>query len=414
MRSIRLSFAGTIFAVIAVTLSVAGSAFAQETVIRWFNNNDGYDPIAGMVIDASGNLYGSTFYGGVYGAGNIFKLAPKDGTWVETELYSFNNVGTDPFWPNATLTVDPQGNFYGTTYLGGAFGTGIVFELMPNADGSWTFKTLHSFGQTGDGRFPHGGLLVGSKGELYGTAAGGGSDKDGIVYELIPNGHGGFAEKILYSFSGGADGANPYSGLVSVSGSLYGTTYSGGGSSACTDGCGTVFAVTPAGDGSWVESVVHSFNNVDGANLDGSLIRDSSGNLYGAASNGNSGNFGAIFELTPAAGGGWQELTLHTFDQAGDGVYPIAPLTFDASGNLYGATEEGGAHKAGSVYELTPTVGGDWSEQVVYSFINGVNTPNHPGPGIVFDKAGNLYGEALAGGDPTCLGGCGAIFEVTP
>ena len=413
MRSIRLSFAGTILAVIAVTLSVAGSAFGQETVIRWFNNNDGYDPIAGMIIDASGNLYGSTFYGGVYGAGNIFKLTPEGGTWVETELYSFNNVGTDAFWPNATLTVDSQGNFYGTTYLGGAFGTGSVFELMPKADGSWTFKTLHSFGQSGDGSFPHGGLLVGAKGELYGTAAGGGSDKDGIVYELIPNGHGGFAEKILYSFSGGADGANPYSGLVSASGSLYGTTYSGGGSSACIDGCGTVFAVTPAGDGSWVESVVHSFNNVDGANPDGGLVRDSSGNLYGAASQGNSGNLGAIFELTPAAGGGWQEFTLHTFDQAGDGRYPLGPLTFDASGNLYGATEEGGANKAGAVYELTPT-GGSWSEQVVYSFINGVNTPNHPGPGIVFDTAGNLYGTTLSGGDPTCLGGCGAIFEVTP
>ncbi|MGA2746318.1 MAG: choice-of-anchor tandem repeat GloVer-containing protein [Candidatus Sulfotelmatobacter sp.] len=414
MRSIRLSFAGTIFAVIAITLSMAASAFAQETVIRWFNNNDGYDPIAGMIIDASGNLYGSTFYGGTYGAGNIFKLAPKGGTWVETQLYSFNDVGTDGFWPNAKLTVDSQGNFYGTTFLGGAFGAGIVFELMPNADGSWTCKTLHSFGQSGDGSFPHGGLLVGAKGELYGTAAGGGSDKDGIVYELIPNGDGGFAEKILHSFSGGADGANPYSSLVSVSGSLYGTTYSGGGSSACIDGCGTVFAVTPAGDGSWVESVVHSFNNVDGANPDGGLIRDSSGNLYGAASQGNSGNFGAIFELTPAADGGWQELTLHTFDQAGDGVYPLGPLTFDASGNLYGASEEGGAHKAGSVYELTPTAGGAWSEQVVYSFVNGVNTPNHPGPGIVFDNAGNLYGEALAGGDPTCLGGCGAIFEVTP
>jgi uncharacterized repeat protein (TIGR03803 family) len=171
--------------------------------------------------------------------------------------------------------------------------------------------------------------------------------------------------------------------------------------------------VTPAGDGSWVESVVHSFNNVDGANPDGGLVRDSSGNLYGAASQGNSGNLGAIFELTPAAGGGWQEFTLHTFDQAGDGRYPLGPLTFDASGNLYGATEEGGANKAGAVYELTPT-GGSWSEQVVYSFINGVNTPNHPGPGIVFDTAGNLYGTTLSGGDPTCLGGCGAIFEVTP
>jgi uncharacterized repeat protein (TIGR03803 family) len=413
MRSIRRSFARTIFAVIAVTLSVAGTAFSQGTVIHWFNNNNGYDPISGMIIDASGNLYGSTFYGGINGAGTIFKLTPKDGSWVETLLYSFNSVGTDGFWPNARLTIDSKGNLYGTTFFGGTFGLGIVFELMPNAGGTWTFKTLHSFGQSGDGSYPHGGLTVDAKGNLYGTAAGGGSDKDGIAYELISNGHGSFTEKILHSFSG-ADGANPYSSLVLVSGSLYGTTYSGGSSSACTDGCGTVFALSPAGDGSWVESVVHSFNNEDGANPDGGLIRDSSGNLYGAASQGNSGNLGAIFELTPAADGGWQEVTLHTFNQAGDGVYPLGPLTFDASGNLYGASEEGGTNNTGAVYELTPTVGGDWSEKVVYSFANGANVTNHPGPGIVFDKAGNLYGTTLSGGDPICLGGCGGIFKVTP
>jgi uncharacterized repeat protein (TIGR03803 family) len=413
MRSIRLSFAGTILAVIAVTLSVAGSTFGQETVIHRFNSNNGFDPIGGMIIDASGNLYGTTFYGGINGGGTIFKLTPKGGGWAETQLYSFNENGTGGFFPDARLTVDSQGNLYGTTFFGGSFGFGIVFELTPNADGSRTYKTLHSFGQSGDGTYPHGGLMVGAEGDLYGTTAAGGSDKDGIVYELIPNGHGGFAEKILHSFSG-ADGANPYSSLVEVSGSLYGTTYAGGSSSACTNGCGTVFALTPAGDGGWVESVVHSFNDEDGANPDGGLIRDSSGNLYGAASQGNSGNLGAIFELTPAAGGGWQELTLHTFDQAGDGVYPLMPLTFDASGNLYGASEEGGTNNAGSVYELTPTVGGGWSEKVVYSFANGVNVTNHPGPGIVFDKAGNLYGGTLAGGDPICFGGCGAIFEVTP
>jgi uncharacterized repeat protein (TIGR03803 family) len=220
--------------VIAVTLSVAGSALGQETVIRWFNNNGGYDPIAGMIIDAAGNLYGSTFYGGIYGAGNIFKLTPRGGSWVETQLYSFNNIGTDGFWPNARLTVDSQGNLYGTTFFGGSFGVGIVFELMPDGKGNWTYKTLHSFGQSGDGTYPHG-VIVDARGNLYGTAAGGGSDKDGIVYELISNGHGSFTEKILHSFSG-ADGANPYSGLVLVSGSLYGTTYSGGSSSACTDG----------------------------------------------------------------------------------------------------------------------------------------------------------------------------------
>ena len=152
--------------------------------------------------------------------------------------------------------------------------------------------------------------------------------------------------------------------------------------------------------------MVHSFNNEDGANPDGGLIRDSSGNLYGAASQGNAGNLGAIFELTPAADGGWQEVTLHTFNQSGDGVYPLGPLTFDASGNLYGASEEGGTNNTGAVYELTPTASCDWSEKVVYSFAIGDNVTNHPGPGIVFDKAGNLYGTTLSGGDPGgALGG---------
>ncbi|MGO8796326.1 MAG: choice-of-anchor tandem repeat GloVer-containing protein [Candidatus Sulfotelmatobacter sp.] len=415
MRSIRLALTGvTISAVFAVTLSLAGSACGQEKVIHTFNNANGFDPIAGMIIDDSGNLYGSTFYGGKFGAGAAFKLTPKDSGWAETVLYSFNQIGTGGFWPNAKMIFDSHGNLYGTTFLGGEFGAGEVFELIPTPTGSWGLNTLHSFGSGGDGTFPHGGLLLDEEGNLYGTTAGGGANSDGMVYELTPNGDGSYGETVLHSFSG-ADGANPYSGLVMVGGKLYGTTYSGGSSSACTDGCGTVFAVSPSGSGGWSETVAHSFNNDDGANPDGGLIVDASGNLYGAASQGALGNFGVIFELTPA-NGGWEEVTLHNFNfQGGDGVYPIAPLTFDASGNLYGATEEGGTYDSGAVYELTPTAGGGWSERVVYSFTVGLGVTNHPAPGIVFDDDGNLYGTTLSGGYfGGCLGGCGGVFEITP
>ncbi len=323
-------------AVLAVTFFVMGTwAFAQETTLLSFDNRDGNEPIAGLIIDASGNLYGTTFYGGADGVGTVFKLAPTGSGWTETVLYSFKDTGIDGQWANTRLAFDVSGNLYGTTFFGGAFGYGTVFELSPNPNGSWTEKLLHSFdNHGGDGTYPHSDVTVDAAGNVYGMTASGGANGDGVVFELTPTTGGAFTETLLHNFSG-PDGANPYGPVTfDGSGNLYGTTASGGSSSACTDGCGTVFELSPATGGGWTEKVLRSFDNTDGANPYGGVIF-ASGNLYGTTSQGAHGNFGAVFELTPAAGGGWREKILHNFNpHVGDGFNPSATLLFDSARNL--------------------------------------------------------------------------------
>lgn len=392
------------------------SSFAQETSLLNFNYNNGWEPIAGLIADASGNLYGTTFYGGAYGVGTVFELLPQGGTWTEKVLYSFNDTGAGGFWANSRLVFGAAGNLYGTTFFGGDFQVGTVFELSPGAGGVWTEQTVHSFDpKNEDGTYPHASLIVDAAGNLYGTAAGGGHSGNGMVYELSPTGTGTWTEKVLHSFSG-SDGASPYSNLIfDAAGNLYGTTAYGGTSSACTGGCGTVFELIPTKSGNWMEKAL-SFANTNGANPYGGLISDASGNLYGVTSQGGTGNFGVVFKLTPGSGG-WNEKILHIFTpHEGDGYNPWAPLIFDGAGNLYGTTSVGGAYGMGSVYELTPAGNGNWSEKVLYSFSSVGDSLYNPAPGLVLDSAGNLYGSALSGGNylTACLGGCGGLFRITP
>ena len=401
-------------ALAVVLFLMCSQLFAQETSLLNFDYNNGWEPIAGLIADASGNLYGTTFYGGAYGVGTVFKLTPHNGEWTESVLYSFNDTGAGGFWANSRLVFDTAGNLYGTTFFGGDFQVGTVFELSPSAGGVWTEQTIHSFDpKNEDGTYPHASLIVDAAGNLYGTAAGGGHSGDGMVYELSPTGSGTWTEKVLHSFAG-SDGASPYSNLMfDAAGNLYGTTAYGGTSSACTGGCGTVFELIPTRSGNWMEKAL-SFDNMNGANPYGGLISDASGNLYGVASQGATGNFGAVFELTPASGG-WKEKILHIFTpHQGDGYNPSAPLIFDGAGNLYGTTSVGGAYGKGTVYELTPTNTGNWSETVLYSFSSDGDDLYNPAPGLVIDTAGNLYGAALSGGNylTACLGGCGGLFEI--
>jgi uncharacterized repeat protein (TIGR03803 family) len=401
------------FAILVVSLFMMGiGASAQEAVVHNFDDFDGQQPIAGLIIDHSGNLYGTTFYGGANGDGAVFELTPQSGGgWVETVLFSFNDLGNDGFWPNSRLVFDASGNLYGTTFFGGTFGVGTVYELSPTTGGNWTGKTIHSFdNRGGDGTWPHASLIVDASGNLYGTTAGGGAAGDGIVYELIPAGDGTFTEKVLHSFNG-TNGASPYSSLVlDASGNLYGMTAYGGTSTACTAGCGTVFELSPATGGHWGEKVLRSFNNTDGANPYGNLIFGTNGNLYGVTSQGGAGNDGLVFELAPTTGGSWGEKILHTFNSPGDGINPWAPLIFDGAGNLYGTTGSGGEGGQGTVFGLSPTTSGPWKERVLYNFNTRDGNGYGPVPGVVFDGAGNLYGATESGG----AYGNGIIFEITP
>jgi uncharacterized repeat protein (TIGR03803 family) len=417
MRRKRLFVGFTaMVAMLTVVLSMTGTVSAQETLLLSFNYDNGDQPIAGLTIDGSGNLYGTTFYGGAEGNGMVFELSPGSGGWVETVLYSFTGNGPSPFFPNSSLIFDTAGNLYGTTFFGGAFGAGTVYELSPTTGGNWIERTLHSFGPNGgDGTYPHAHLMMDSSGNLYGTTGSGGAAGDGTVYELSPATGGGWTEKVLHSFRG-ADGQNPFSSLIlDGSGNLYGTTASGGGSSACTDGCGTVFELIPSG-GKWTVKLLRSFNNTDGANPYGTLIFDSNGNLYGTASQGGPGNTGNVFELTPTPSGAWKEKILHQFTSNGrDGINPSTNLIFGSSGNLYGTTPSGGARGQGTVFSLVPAAGGAWQERILYNFDSKDGNGSLPVPGLVIDGAGNLYGAAESGGggsNPNCIGGCGAVFEI--
>jgi uncharacterized repeat protein (TIGR03803 family) len=416
MRSKRLSTElRASLVVFTLTLFLMGaSVSAQESVLFSFNNQDGNEPLAGLVSDASGNLYGTTFYGGAYAVGTVFELTPREIGWKETVLYNFNDIGNDGFFPNSRLVFDAAGNLYGTTFFGGDFEVGTVYKLSPSAGGGWTESIVHSFDANGgDGHYPHGGVLVDASGNVYGTTADGGSTNDGTVYKVTPAGGGAWTETVLHSFIG-ADGANPYSDLVMDGwGNLYGTTASGGSSSACTDGCGTVFEVSPTTGGGWTEKVLHSFNNTDGANPGDGVIFDNAGNLYGTA--GGSTGTGPVFELTQTTSGDWKEKILYTFNSNGaDGMNPTT-LTFDAAGNLYGPVESGGAYNNGAIFELRKAAGGKWSQKLLHSFSPIEGNGAFPGPGLVLDSAGKVYGVTLMGGEPSqCRNGCGTVFEITP
>jgi uncharacterized repeat protein (TIGR03803 family) len=417
---------------------------------------DGYFPYGGLIFDSKRNLYGTTYFGGTFsgecvgydgwGCGTVFELSPNgSGGWTETILYSFQG-GTDGWDPNCGLIFDQAGNLYGTTPYGGSNGTGTVFELSPNGSGGWTETVLYSFGAyTNDGARPSGTLVFDKSGNLYGAASEGGQGLCpsngggcGAVFELSPKIGGGWTESTLYSFTGGADGESPNSPpIFDQSGNLYGTTKSGGNASVCIarfppPGCGTVFELSPNGKGGWTEMTLYTFQGGnDGGNSSAGLIFDPVGNLYGTTEYGGGGGCsslfaspgcGTAFELSPSSTGGWTETILHSFQVASDGENPYAGLIFDQSGNLYGTTTGGPNGGDGTVFELIPNESGGWTESIVYSF-QGTNYGGPPndgqGPygGVILDQAGNLYGTTELGGvSLTCndnfFYGCGTVFEV--
>ncbi len=396
---IGLRMALAIFAATLFVMSTWAAAQLQEKVLYSFAGSpgDGASP-HGVVMDAAGNLYGTASAGGT-GHGTVFELTPgADGSWTEKVLHTFSDSpdGSDPSCP----IIDAAGNLYGTTWQGGANGGGTVFELTPGAGGSWTEKVLHSFGNHMDGSFPGCGLVFDAAGNLYGTTYSGGQNGMGTVFELTPDGSGGWTEQVLHHFTN-ADGAFPYSGLIfDGAGNLYGTTSGGGWYNN-----GTVFELTPTIGGSWTESVLHSFNNrgAGGANPVAGLLLVA-GNLYGTTGQGT----GRVFELTPIGGGSWTETVLLNFYGA-DGADPYASLIFAGAGNLYGTTVEGGTYNRGTVFELAPDGRGGWTGKVLYNFGNGTDG-FWPYNSLITDATGNLYSTTSEGGTY----GQGTVFRLAP
>jgi uncharacterized repeat protein (TIGR03803 family) len=282
-----------------------------------------------------------------------------------------------------------------------------MFVTAPAAWSVPKYKVLHAFGTGKDGGGLWGSLVLDPRGHLYGTTSGGGDGGQGTVFKLAPGANGKWSETVLHSFpSFPDDGGGPTSGLITDSeGNLYGTTVGGGGPFTY----GTVFKLAP-GSGGWAETILHGFGLNDHARGPyAGLVMDERGNLYGTA--------GAAFELMHGRGG-WKERILHEFcskNDCSDGNAPFAGLIFGAAGNLYGTTEAGGAHKAGTVYELRHTSTG-WKESVLHSFPAFPSDGEVPGVGaLVSDGSGSLYGTTNQGGSHICIDvGCGTVFKLTP
>ena len=346
----------------------------------------------------------------------ILMLVP--GSWAQSNyktLYKFKN-GKDGGLVAAGVIFDLVGNLYGTAEVGGAYGHGLVFELTPNPDGSWKEKVLYSFcslTDCSDGDMPYAGLILDQAGNLYGTTMdGGGPNRQGVVFELMANLDGTWTESVLHSFSGGTDGTIPIGGLIfDKQGNLYGTTSSSGGDY----GNGMVFKLTPDSDGSWTESVVYSFGNNDGEQPYGSLTFDAVGNLYGTTLYSYpNGGWGVVFKLTPNADGSWTEKLVHRFTRGRDGASPAAGLIWDQAGNLYGTATQGGGNGTGCDNNygcgvvFQLTPNQDGSwKERVLHHFTGSKGGGVPWGSLMFDLAGNLYGTTNEGGNLSYCDGAG-------
>jgi uncharacterized repeat protein (TIGR03803 family) len=367
----------------ACALAVLAMAPAQATEVVLHNFTPaprGANPGAGLIRDSRGNLYGTTVSGGRGNAGVVYAV---DATGHEAVLYRFMG-GADGARPNSSVTGDSAGNLYGTTLLGGEWNAGVVYKLDPTGHET----VLHSFPQNdGWACSPSPGVIRDSEGNLYGTVpACLQSNAAGLVYKIDTANN----WTVLYSFTGGADGGSPKAGVIRDSaGNLYGTTASGGDSTACNGyGCGVVYKLDATGH----ETVLYSFKGgADGVGP-GGVIRDSAGNLYGTTGSGGTGNAGVVYKLDKTG----HETVLYSFSSQTNGEYPSAVIR-DAAGNLYGTAQCGGTSGSGMVYKLGPS----GNLTVLY---NG----EYSSAGVIRDSAGNLYGTTQYGG----TAGLGVVYKL--
>ncbi|MGC1228645.1 MAG: choice-of-anchor tandem repeat GloVer-containing protein [Candidatus Sulfotelmatobacter sp.] len=361
--------------VLGCTIFSVGQAFAAtENLIHSFNGQgDGGQPDAGLTPDGTGSFYGTTFVGGTYNCGVVYKLTHTTSGWAEVVLYSFKGGSSDGGNPSGQLAIDSAGNIYGTTRSGGKGyginggpGYGILYQLSPTSAG-WTETVLHFFFDDG----ATSGLIIDAAGSLYGETGGGGASLAGTIYQMKRDASA-WEYRTLYNFQSGNDGQYPSGGLIfDAKGNLYGTTILGGRLSF-----GTVFELQHAND-TWSESLLYTFQSiVDGVGPQCALVFDADGNLYGTTAYGgdtscaNGYGCGEVFELSPSGDGVWSETTLYGFTGSPDGHSPLVGLTRDGAGDLFGTTSNGGTVNAGALFELQRQTDGSFAESIVYSFNN--------------------------------------------
>lgn len=269
--------------------SAVNCPWLDKTIHQFGSGNDGRQPTSGVVFDAAGNLYGTTYHGGTTDNGTIYEASLSGQTWTVTVIYNFGG-GNDGGNPVPCVTLDSAGNLYGTTYDGGTSGFGTVFKLSHSGSG-WTKTVLYNFQNGSDGRAPSGGVVLDQAGNLYGSTTFGGSNGGGTIYELSPNG-GNWTLTTLYSFSGVAGPYNTFT--MDANGVIYGTTYRDGANQA-----GSVFKLTQS-NGSWTFTNLHDFTGgIDGGFSTGSVAVNAQGDIFGTASSGGSSGQGVLFEITP-------------------------------------------------------------------------------------------------------------------
>jgi uncharacterized repeat protein (TIGR03803 family) len=446
--------------------SVAEATWKEKVLYSFQGGTDGSTPAGGVVFDAAGNLYGTTQQGGgttcapISFCGTVFQLTKKSGSWTETVLHVFAGVtgNNDGATPAGGLVIDAAGNLFASTAYGGSGGCvlvgikggcGTVYELSPPKvkGGKWTYAILYSFQGGKDGYFPWGDLVFDAAGNLYGaTQFGGGFGSCdspfyqfcGTVFELSPpKVKGGlWKEKVLYSFRGVkagkqfGDGANPNGGLtLDSTGAIYGTTRHGGyNANNCTlsnefVGCGTAFELEPPSKkgGPWLEKLLYSFKGYpgDGAGPnDGMAFGADDKSLYGTTVGGGSAAEGVLFRIAATGGGGWTEAILTTFQGGHEAAAPMGGVVFNSSRNLYGTTCLGGPVGDGVLYELNHSQEQNtaWTYATLYPF----KAPPDgacPAGSLTVDKAGEVYGTTQQGGSTGQFcgnQGCGIVFKAMP
>jgi uncharacterized repeat protein (TIGR03803 family) len=352
---------GTIF-----RLAREGSGWAFNPLYQFqgYPSGDGAQPFGRVILGPDGNLYGTTFYGGVtsphclagefeIGCGTVFKLSPPPTPcktvlcgWEETQLYSFAGA-PDGSNPRGEIVFDAAGNLYGATESGGTNDSGTIFELTA-LSGMWTETTLYSLSHL-SGSAPIGGVAIDPAGTFYGTTDSGGQGDFGTVFQLASSGSN-WTLNVLHTFGLGNDGLGTYAGVVlDQSGNLYGGTVNG-----TPNGDAVVFEMGPS-SGGWTYNIIYTFVQSYGGGPAANLVMDAAGNLYGTTRGlGETGNpWGNVFKLTPS-NGEWIYTDLHDFTGGSDGGVPYSSLVLDSNGNLYGTTTAGGQYGVGVVFEITP------------------------------------------------------------
>jgi hypothetical protein len=425
----RLTLVGIAVIFSLVAAANAASSPRLQVLHSFVGGADGSTPVASLVSDAAGNLYGTTMNGGsnkscIYGAqigcGVVFELSPPakiGGAWKETVLYRFTG-GKDGAEPRAGLVFDQAGNLYGTTSEGGNLnipgctdgrvnvGCGVVFELSLQQGGGWSETVIYTFQGITDGAAPLGNLIFDSLGNLYGTASIGGGAGGcssgtligcGTVFEISPSGSDQCTEETLYQFqASSADAGLPLAGVVmDKSGNLYGTGLWGG-----TESNGAVFElITPTEkDGVWTQELLYSFG-ANGGPRSG-VIFDNAGNLFGTTGEGD----GIVYELSQSSGV-WSETQIYAFGSKT--TTPWSSPLFGSAGNLYGAVA---GPVCGAIYRLK-NQDGSWNE-AEYDFVMKNNEPCVPFATPVFGKWGALYGTSEQGGSCKSPSACGSVFGI--